>query len=581
MKRLWSLTRGELLKQLGRRGFLIVAAVLVLCSGLVPVLMKQLDPAYTEVFWWDSDNDEYYYQKMNEAIALEKENGVSPIQQKLLDAYRQTVEEMLETAKKCGITTSENIQSGDWSTNLRSCYGYQLKDAVARLDIPKEEMSDYDISSYYNTIFYNNSILYYPYYTEEMEEPFYQEDRQRNEEFLASLDGPVDRKENALEILAQVKNTYQEQVGLDNIDPAYRAAMELQIAYLERACQTGAYDPARWDYALLWNYGLESLRFQLDELEQQEATEWYRPIKGNYTDPKTGEITEHVELLPLEEYKIYYDKMLEDQRMEYELLDYATAHNARPMQDYEMVTGKNDPRQLAAGIFPYLLVVAAAVGVFTALSVGREYTLGTMSGQLTRGVSREQLLLAKLLSGAVFAAVLIALCALICSIVAGILCGPGELFTGVIYRIGNSFHQIPFPLWYALQCGGMLCIALFVSAVSCFASLLLQRMSAGVAASCLTCVLIGLWAYYPGYLFEQRSYQQLDYTSLMLSSHIDDVPTTVNWFGTFERMVRQLELSWGTLLVVLGAAALIAAALWVFRGQAVCAPSWKAKGETT
>ena len=55
-------------------------------------------------------------------------------------------------------------------------------------------------------------------------------------------------------------------------------------------------------------------------------------------------------------------------------------------------------------------------------------------------------------------------------------------------------------LWYALQCGGMLCIALFVSAVSCFASLLLQRMSAGVAASCLTCVLIGLWAYYPGYL---------------------------------------------------------------------------------
>lgn len=218
MKRLWSLTRGELLKQLGRRGFLIVAAVLVLCSGLVPVLMKQLDPAYTEVFWWDSDNDEYYYQKMNEAIALEKENGVSPIQQKLLDAYRQTVEEMLETAKKCGITTSENIQSGDWSTNLRSCYGYQLKDAVARLDIPKEEMSDYDISSYYNTIFYNNSILYYPYYTEEMEEPFYQEDRQRNEEFLASLDGPVDRKENALEILAQVKNTYQEQVGLDKAD---------------------------------------------------------------------------------------------------------------------------------------------------------------------------------------------------------------------------------------------------------------------------------------------------------------------------------------------------------------------------
>ena len=217
MKRLWSLTRGELLKQLGRRGFLIAAAMLVLCSGLVPVLMKQFDPAYTEVFWWDSDNDEYYYQKMNEAIALEKEIGVSPIQQKLLDAYQQTVEEMLETAKKCGITTSENIQSGDWCTNLRSCYGYQLKDAVARLDIPKEEMSDYDISSYYNTIFYNNSILYYPYYTEEMEEPFYQEDRQRNEEFLASLDGPVDRKENALEILAQVKNTYQEQVGLDNI----------------------------------------------------------------------------------------------------------------------------------------------------------------------------------------------------------------------------------------------------------------------------------------------------------------------------------------------------------------------------
>lgn len=580
MKRLWSFTWGELLIQLSRRGILIAVAVLVLCSGLVPAVIKQLDPAYTKVSWWDADNDAYLYKKMDEAIALEKESGVSPTQQKLLEAYQQTVEEMLATAKKCGITTFENIQSGDWSTNLRNCYGYQLKDAVARLDIPKEEMSDYDISNYFNTIFYNNSILYYPYYTEEMEESLYQKDRQRNEEFLASLDGPVDRKENALEILAQVKNAYQKQVDLGNVEPAYRAAMEPQIAYLERACQTGAYDPARWDYALLWNYGLESLRFQLDELEQQEATEWYRPVKGNYTDPKTGEITEQVELLPFEEYMVYYEKMRKEWQIEYELLDYATTHNVRPMEDYEMVTGKNDPRRLAAGLLPYLLAVAAAVGVFTALSVGREYTLGTMSGQLTRGASREQLLLAKLLSGAVFAAVLTALCALVCSIVAGILCGPGELFTGVIYRMGDSFHQIPFPLWYALRCGEMLCIALFVSAVSCFASLLLQRMSAGVAMSCLTCVLIGVWAYYPGYQFEQRSYQQLDYISLMLSSYVDNHQTTFDWFGTFERMVRQLALNWGTLLVVLGAAALIAAALWFFHNQEVCDPSQKAKGET-
>ena len=581
MKRLWSLTRGELLVQLSRRGILIAVAVLVLCSGLVPAVIKQLDPAYTKVSWWDADNDAYLHKKMDEAIALEKESGVSPIQQQLLDAYQQTVEQMLATAKECRITTSEQIKSGNWATNLRSCYGYQLKDAVASLGIPEKEMSEYEISSYYDTVFYNNAFLYYPHYTEEIEESLYLEDRQRNEEFLASLDGPVDRKENALKILAQVKNAYQKQVDLGNIDPAYRAAIEPQIAYLERACQTGAYDPARWDYALLWNYGLESLRFQLDELKQQEATELYRPVKGNYTDPKTGEITEQIELLPFEEYMTFHEKILQAKQLEYELLDYATTHNARPMEDYESVTGKNDPRRLAAGLLPYLLVVAAAVGVFTALSVGREYTLGTMSGQLTRRASREQLLLAKLLSGAVFAVVLIALCALVCCTVAGILCGPGELFTGVIYRIGNSFHQIPFPLWYALQCGGMLCIALFVSSVSCFASLLLRRMSAGVAVSCLTCALIGVWAYYPGYQFEQRSYQQLDYTSLMLSSHVDDFQTTFDWFGTFERMVRQLELNWSTLLAVLGAAALIAAALWIFHNQEVCDPSQKAKGETT
>lgn len=147
------------------------------------------------------------------------------------------------------------------------------------------------------------------------------------------------------------------------------------------------------------------------------------PDQGITPIPRRGK-SQNMSNCSLKEYKIYYDR--EDQRMEYELLDYATAHNARPMQDYEMGDrGKNSPRQLAAGIFPYLLVVAAAVGCSLPSAWGENTPWGQYDGQLTRGVSREQLLLAKLLSGAVFAAVLIALCALICSIVAGILCGRG------------------------------------------------------------------------------------------------------------------------------------------------------------
>lgn len=555
MKNYFKLLSNELCKLVCSRGILAVLAALVLFSALFSVFCHEHQKPVSSS-WEDSFDLEYISCKVDlERFDLEQ---LSPSQQQAVQVARQVWEEYVQAVREFKVPPFYPLTGNDMQFTLNSYYSDKLSYELLDLglisneeEVQKIQECIYSLSPYY-PFYFNTEIAA----VEEMDRKFYE---QKTAE-IARLPKPVDLKEMADRNVELTKKNLKDAEETGEQEYVESVSGMLERAQLAR--KIGAYDPDHWAYFLLYNDELMSIQMELEEPE--EPAELYRPLKGDYVDPATGRLENNIELLPWEKYKPLYDRLNAEKERDIEELSYGLRHNIRPIGN-QYVADQDDPKLFVLQLLPLLLLAAAVSGAAASLSVGREYTGRTLGGLVSRPVSKDKLLLAKLGACAAFSGLSILLCGAAIFTASCVLYGPGELFSGYLLRSGKYVFHLPFLLVYIGKLAVCWCVALFASAAGCLLSLVVRRGWAGALAGAAVPAAVGMLAFLPGYQQQYTLYQGAKQRAEMM---IDGPEVAqIDWIQAFRGMWEHLACIQTAAAALLLAAAAAAAAVFLFRRQ--------------
>lgn len=519
MKGMRGLFQNEWIKLCCRRQFFVLIAGLLLGCISLSLIAGQMSPGASYDMAEEMHSE---YARLRKEYDWYDRSGLTQVQNDIAQLYMQVQREMFDSFEQGGFLPVSSIDMGD-DMGVPVYFAYQYEFSRRAQEVNQGQMSEADLQNFIRSF----PFYFIGYSSGDPVGSNIDELSQQLWNYLSGLDFQPERElESRIAILRQKINQFETSGQADQAQ-----VLKTELEWAQYRFEMEGWTPGSWRWKVC------------NQLEEFQGRLRATQEEGVDFDQEAGTAASSL-------------KESKESKERIEVYRYALEHGIPPK---EYVGWNQAARRHMLQFLPFLLVAAAAAGVFASRSIRMEQS-GGMEGLLCRCGGRGRAVVSKFSACLTAAAGVIFICLLCFFAVCVPLYGAGDLNQPEIVFLFGKAREIPFLLWFAgcvLRSSGIVVFA--PAAALLFSVILSGKRGAGTAAGILFPAGMGLWPLIRALLEWQRCAGSMSHTGVSVSQLI--LPP----YYFYQAVVVHLQNGWMNLALVFLAIILVVVSIQKFR----------------